>query len=177
MFHDNFNEILNTDFTGVDLIYFGGNMAQKEFNIDKEILEKYWEPSPQSKNLFERKTFVTKVEDIFCTLEAYAINKRTAKILTKKYRTNLIIKHIDHIIEDIKCKKTSDIADQIKMFNYFPIVCYQGKEMGTDIWEPVLTKKQLFLKKLRKLIPLPPLKTLQSLQSYFFGYLKFKSKS
>ena len=174
MFHSNFNEIIDIDFTGVDLVYFGGKMAEKEFIIDKAIFEKYWEPSPQSKYLFERKTFDIKVADIFCTCEAYAMNKRTAKILTKRYRNELILKHNDHIVEDIKSTKTSDIADQIKMFNVFPIVCYQAKEMGTDIWTVGLTKKQLFLKKLRKSVPLPPIKTVQNYCNHILGYLKYK---
>lgn len=174
MFHENFNDIFQEDFSGVDLIYFGGKKAVKEFKIDKEIFEKYWEPSPQSKYLFERKMFDKKLPDIFCTCEAYAMNKRTAKIMTKRYRNELILKHNDHIVEDIKSLKSSDIGDKIRMFNYFPIVCFQAEEMGTDIWTIGLSKKQLFLKKLRKLIPLPPIKTIQSYKTYFTGYLKYK---
>jgi GR25 family glycosyltransferase involved in LPS biosynthesis len=174
MFHENFDEIFDEDFQGVDLIYFGGKKAVKQFIIEKEMLEKYWKPSSNSKYLYERKVFDLKVIDIFCTIEAYAMNKRTAKIITERYRNELILKHTDHIIEDIKSKKSSDIADKIRMFNYFPIVCFQAEEMGTDIWTIGLTKSQLFLKKFRKLIPLPPIKTLLSLKIYISGYLKFK---
>jgi GR25 family glycosyltransferase involved in LPS biosynthesis len=174
MFHENFNDIFQEDFSGVDLIYFGGKKALKEFKIDKEIFEKYWEPSPQSKYLFERKMFDKKLLDIFCTCEAYAMNKRTAKIITKRYRNELILKHNDHIIEDIKSIKSSDVGDKIRMFNYFPIICFQAEEMGTDIWTIGLSKKQLFLKKLKKLIPLPPIKTLQNLMTYIMGYIKYK---
>ena len=102
------------------------------------------------------------------------MNKRTAKIITKRYRNELILKHNDHIIEDIKSIKSSDVGDKIRMFNYFPIICFQAEEMGTDIWTIGLSKKQLFLKKLRKLIPLPPIKTLQNLMTYIKGYIKFK---
>ena len=174
MFHNNFDEIFEEDFTGVDFIYFGGIKDVKQFTIEKDILEKNWQASSNSKYLYERKVFDSKVIDIFSTTEAYAINKIAANILVKRYRNELILKHIDHILEDIKSKKSSDIADKIKMFNYFPIVCYQAEEMGTDIWKIGLTKKQLLLKKFRKLIPLPPLKTLQSLKIYITGYVKFK---
>jgi GR25 family glycosyltransferase involved in LPS biosynthesis len=174
MFHENFNDIFQEDFSGVDLIYLGGKKAVKEFKIDKEIFEKYWEPSPQSKYLFERKMFDKKLPDIFCTCEAYAMNKRAAKIMTKRYRNELILKHNDHIVEDIKSIKTSDVGDKIRMFNYFPIICFQAEEMGTDIWTIGLSKKQLFLKKLRKLIPLPPIKTLQNLMTYIKGYIKYR---
>jgi GR25 family glycosyltransferase involved in LPS biosynthesis len=171
MFHSFFNEIFNVDYSGVDFIYFGG---QNHINIDKAILENYWEVSKQSKYLFERKLFDLKVIEIFDTTEAYAINKRTAKIFIKKFRTELLFKHIDHILEDIKNKKTSDIADKIKMFNYFPNVCYQASELGTDIWSVGLNKNQLFLQKLRKSVPLPPIKTVQTYFKHILGYLKYK---
>jgi hypothetical protein len=60
------------------------------------------------------------------------------------------------------------------MFNYFPIVCYQAEEMGTDIWKTGVSKNELFVKKVRKLIPMPPIKTIQSLMTYIKGYLKYK---
>jgi len=174
MFHENFNDIFQEDLSGVDLIYFGGKKAEKQFIIEKSNLEKYWEPSPKSKYLFERKMFDKKVADIFCTCEAYAMNKRTAKIMTNRYRNELILKHNDHIVEDIKSLKTSDIGDKIRMYNYFPIICYQAEEFGTDIWKVGISKSQIFLKNFRNLIPLPPIKTLQSLITYIKGYLKYK---
>jgi len=174
MFHSSFNEIFNVDYSGVDFIYFGGYMEHNQINIDKVILENYWEESKQSKYLYERKLFDLKVPELFYTTEAYAINKRTAKIFIKRFRTELLFKHIDHILEDIKSKKTSDIADKIKMFNYFPNVCYQAPELGTDIWSVGLNKNQLFLKKLRKSVPIPPIKTIQNYFKHILGYLKYK---
>ena len=38
MFHNNFDEIFEEDFTGVDFIYFGGIKDVKQFTIEKDIL-------------------------------------------------------------------------------------------------------------------------------------------